>query len=136
MTHARKVKDLLVEFANLPVIYTDGSAIPNPGPCGSGVVLLANGENREVSFPCGIGSNNVGEVHALGIAFTLISLIGLDSKCLILSDSLYAINIAKGVFKSKKLKDLCRCVRALFLKVSKTFHVQLEYIPALWFQWQ
>lgn len=48
-------------------LYTDGSAIPNPGKTGSGAVLLDNDENIiwTLSEYLGQGTNNTGELTAI-----------------------------------------------------------------------
>src|SRR5262245_6336090 len=43
------------------IVYTDGAASPNPGPCGIGVVILDRGERREISEYLGEGTNNIAE---------------------------------------------------------------------------
>ena len=44
-------------------VYTDGSAQPNPGPCGSGVLIQEGGCERTLSKFVGIGSNLMAEWH-------------------------------------------------------------------------
>src|SRR5688500_2865425 len=47
------------------IVYTDGGASPNPGPCGIGVVILDRGERREISEYLGVGTNNIAELTAV-----------------------------------------------------------------------
>lgn len=83
------------------IIFTDGSAIPNPGPCGAGVYTLLplclGGGKVDASVELGVGSNNIGEMHAILTAVTLISpLLELHQNCkvAIFTDS----NLCEGHF--------------------------------------
>lgn len=53
------------------IIYTDGSAHPNPGPGGFGVVVLDNNENLLYTYSkqCGETTNNREELKAILYAF-------------------------------------------------------------------
>ena len=53
------------------IIYTDGSAHPNPGPGGFGVVVLDNSENLLYTYSkqCGETTNNREELKAILYAF-------------------------------------------------------------------
>ena len=51
------------------LFYTDGSASPNPGPSGAGVVLIVDNVIKELfSVPIGPGTNNIAELYAFGLA--------------------------------------------------------------------
>jgi ribonuclease HI len=53
--------------------FADGSAIPNPGPCGAGYTLAIPGRpTLERSEALGLGDNNVGEMQALNGLFGLL----------------------------------------------------------------
>lgn len=64
-SHENIVKGL---SADSIVCYTDGSASPNPGPCGAGILIfdLANQMRYEGGLSLGMGTNNIGELAALG----------------------------------------------------------------------
>ena len=69
---SRQAEGRVAEFARAPptditVAYTDGSAKPNPGPCGSGYTLRLPGveEYETVSTPWGMGDNNKGEMGGI-----------------------------------------------------------------------
>ena len=48
-------------------VWTDGSANPNPGPCGAGgVVVFPGGRKAEFAKAVGYGTNNLGELIAVG----------------------------------------------------------------------
>lgn len=46
-------------------IYTDGSALGNPGQSGAGIVLLAGEKRKELAVPLGHGTNNTAELWAM-----------------------------------------------------------------------
>ena len=53
------------------VAFTDGSANPNPGPCGAGAYIYHNvtpGWDTERFAALGHGTNNLGELWAVGLA--------------------------------------------------------------------
>ena len=51
------------------MLFTDGSAKPNPGPSGAGLVAFRDGvQVHSSSTPLGYGTNNVGELYAFGQA--------------------------------------------------------------------
>ena len=50
------------------VVYTDGSALPNPGKIGLGVAFVLGGEPRPEGQPIGIGSILTAELCALRYA--------------------------------------------------------------------
>jgi ribonuclease HI len=83
------------------VIFTDGSSIPNPGPCGAGVYIILprclGGGTVDASVELGIGSNNIGEMHAILLAVSLVApLMELHPGCkmAIFTDS----NLCEGFF--------------------------------------
>jgi ribonuclease HI len=83
------------------VIFTDGSSIPNPGPCGSGVYIILprclGGGTLDASVELGLGSNNIGEMHAILLAVSLVApLLGIHPNCkmAIFTDS----NLCEGFF--------------------------------------
>lgn len=71
--------ELIKTFAPIDVVcFTDGACSGNPGPCGAGAWLKfpALGDEEETvierSAALGLGTNNVGEVYAVGLAMDLI----------------------------------------------------------------
>ena len=86
------------------LLYSDGGAKPNPGPCGAGLVASLDSE-WVVSLSAGLGhgSNNLGEVFAFGMALDVGLLRaaeeapGQDRTFFLISDSTLAIGvITKG----------------------------------------
>jgi len=63
--------------ADALVTYTDGSAIPNPGPAAAGLWLSIPSSSSSPAFhlelvmPLGHANNNSGEIHALDVGFTI-----------------------------------------------------------------
>ena len=84
-------------------LYTDGSAIPNPGPCGCGAVLLDTNETIvwTLSEYLGEGTNNVGELTAILRGCTRAEEIGIQD-IVVYSDSELSVHLLTGVKKTKK----------------------------------
>ena len=109
------------------VIFTDGSANPNPGPSGAGIYIIAPTPptihdhsppplRYDVHSALGNGTNNRGEMWALGMANQAIR--ELDRRKLrvkgdthVFVDSKYAINNAEGVIMASKDIELAHSVR-------------------------
>lgn len=70
-------------------IYTDGACIGNPGPGGYGVVLLYDGNRKEMSGGFRLTTNNRMEIFA-----AIVGLESLKSRCRVklYSDSQYLVN--------------------------------------------
>jgi ribonuclease HI len=76
------------------VIYTDGSAITNPGPGGYGVVLLSEKKRREFSGGYRLTTNNRMELTACIIGLKSLN---TKSEVVLFSDSKYVVDsIEKG----------------------------------------
>jgi ribonuclease HI len=77
------------------LIYSDGGARNNPGPGGYGVVLLIDGERREMSGGYRLTTNN--RMELMGCIVALRQLAGRDMKIELYTDSSYVVNgISKG----------------------------------------
>ena len=75
-------------------VYTDGSAIGNPGPGGYGVVLISGEHRREMSGGFRLTTNNRMEILAV-----IVALEALNQPCRVTlhSDSRYVVDaMAKG----------------------------------------
>ena len=86
-------------------LYTDGSAVPNPGPCGAGAVLLDSNEKIvwTLSEYLGEGTNNVGELTAILRGLQRFSELNLDGEKLeIFSDSELSVELVNGTKTTKK----------------------------------
>ena len=116
------------------VVFTDGSAIPNPGPCGAGFSIWRAGICiAEGSFPLGFGSNNIGEFTAVGVVCrTLVLhqelLIGVPS-IYFLSDSKLAVSGINGDARVKTLADLSNAAVEAFDTLLTLIPARLLWIP-------
>lgn len=95
------------------VIYTDGSALGNPGPGGFGALMSYKNKQKELSQGFRLTTNNRMELLAIIVALESLKVSGRD--VMIYSDSKYVIDsvtkgwvfgwVKKG-FKDKKNADL------------------------------
>ena len=99
------------------VVYTDGGASPNPGPAGSGVLLIFEGHMLELWDYLPHSTNNVAELHAVHMALRQIKNKSLP--ILLYSDSQYAIDVLTGAKKAKKNQDLIAEIQSEMAKCSK-----------------
>ena len=126
-----------IESAHQDTIFafTDGSAIPNPGPCGSGVFIIAPEFNLNIvaGAYCGKGTNNLGELLALAICFQeLIDLFRVKAfkHTFIFSDSNYAIGAAASLRRPWSNGPAVNIVRRLMRVAVSLFSVRLLWIKA------
>ncbi len=112
-------------------IYTDGSALGNPGPGGFGVVLMARGHRKELSEGYRLTTNNRMELLAVIKGLEALKITGGDVT--IYSDSRYVVDaVTKGWiwnwqrirFKNKKNPDLWQ----RFLKVYSLHQVKFIWV--------
>ena len=112
-------------------IYTDGSALGNPGPGGYGAVLLSGHHRKELSQGFRLTTNNRMELMAVCVALETLKFEGSD--VVIYSDSKYVVDaVTKGWvfgwekkgFKDKKNPDLWR----RFLAVYRRHHVRFVWV--------
>ena len=89
-------------------IYTDGSALGNPGPGGYGVVLLSGPFRKELSQGYRLTTNNRMELLAVCVALEALKFEGSDVT--VYSDSKYVVDaVAKGwVFAWEKKRYMNR----------------------------
>lgn len=113
------------------VIYTDGSALGNPGPGGYGIVLSFKKQYKEVSQGYRLTTNNRMELLAIIVALEMLKV--ADRDVIIYSDSKYVIDsvdkgwvfgwVKKG-FKGKKNADLWK----RFLKIYPKNKVKFQWV--------
>lgn len=95
-------------------IWTDGSAVPNPGKGGWAALLECNGVRKLISGNSGIEqyTNNQAELKAM-----IVALEALKRPCdvVLVSDSQYAVNMGSGNWNPKsnfdlidRIAELCR----------------------------
>lgn len=96
-------------------VYTDGSALGNPGPGGYGIVMMAGPYRKEVAAGYRLTTNNRMELLSVIVALELLKNPGQDVA--IYSDSKYVVESvekrwvfgwAKKGFEGKKNADLWR----------------------------
>lgn len=108
--------DLLASFSrHAAVCFTDGGCKGNPGPTGAGaVVRLPDGTRLEAHRALGQGTNNVGELSAIGLACELLDQAGFpkDTDVEILTDSKYSHGVLSLGWKAKANRELILGVRA------------------------
>lgn len=85
--------------ANEVLIYADGAASPNPGAGGYGVVLIRDGQRRELSGGVRRTTNNRMEI--LGAIVGLRALNGETCKVTLYSDSKYVVDMFNGGYAAQ-----------------------------------
>lgn len=85
------------------VIYVDGSSVPNPGPSGYGLLVLARGGGTDWLYGhvrnVGVGGNNQAEFLGLVEACELVRSVRPRS-ALIVSDSTVGLRLATGAIRA------------------------------------
>ena len=72
------------------IIYTDGSALGNPGPGGYGIVLLSGPHRKELSQGYRLTTNNRMELLGVCVALEALKFEGCDVT--VYSDSRYVVD--------------------------------------------
>ncbi len=112
-------------------IYTDGSALGNPGPGGYGVVMEFGEKRKEISEGYRLTTNNRMELLAVIVGLEAIKKPGW--KVLVTSDSKYVVDsVTKGWldgwvkkdFKGKKNRDLWE----RYLQAAKNHDVRFNWV--------
>ena len=112
-------------------IYTDGSALGNPGPGGYGVVLMSGPHRKELSQGFRLTTNNRMELMAVCVALEALKFEG--SEVTIYSDSKYVVEAVtqgcvfgweKKRFSGKKNPDLW--IR--FLRIYRKHRVRFVWV--------
>ena len=122
-------------------IFTDGSCLDNPGPCGSGVLVIfpesKYEETTEVrrSFALGDkGSNNIGELYAIGAAMDVLDtpkfapLVTPKTPIVIHSDSEYSIGVLAKGWIPRANENLVRQVRWKLNRRYSTNRIHLHWV--------
>jgi ribonuclease HI len=135
---ARKV--IATHLARLPsnvrYIFTDGSAKPNPGPAGSGVVVKCTSNNDLTIHACsaalGHSTNNSGEIAAIGIGIELCVKDHYNKDIHIYTDSRLTYNALRhnhsaGAANNNIIQYLRQCIRNYQRSTKANIHV--HWIP-------
>lgn len=106
------------------LVYADGACSGNPGPAGSGVVMLTREGRRELSEYLGQGTNNVAELTAILRAAEAVE--DPTRPVRIYTDSKYAIGLLTKGWKAKANRELVERVRRALgrLEDAQLFHVR------------
>jgi len=117
---ARCVTDKLV--SSLPptalLVWTDGSSLGQPGPSGAGAVVCPPlGPKLSFSTALGWGTNNLGEVWAIGLGLSQAALLCSNSPSIseihLFSDSEFAIGLCSKGWYSKVYHSYASAIREL-----------------------
>ena len=102
-------------------VWTDGACSGNPGPMGIGVVVLHDGERKELGEYLGVGTNNIAELTAIERGLDLVAEMakasggkdaaGRMQRVRVYSDSGYAIGLLEKGWKAKANQELVGRVR-------------------------
>jgi ribonuclease HI len=120
------------------IAFTDGSANPNPGPCGAGAYVFANNDQwrSEASAALGHGSNNTGELFAIAMAVQLAIPALRNNPSLthlyILSDSQLTLDLVLRKSKPRTAagRNLLTAVHAVIDTLPSHTTLQLRWVPA------
>ena len=115
--------------------FTDGSARPNPGPTGAGVAIYnTNNPNTPLdtlAIPLGKGTNNAGELFAIGAAVEVAAKHGCKGHLHVYTDSGLSHNsLSKGTSAGVANSNLLSKLRATIKRHSHLFKVASHWIPA------
>jgi ribonuclease HI/exonuclease III len=117
------------------ICYTDGSASPNPGPAGAGASIfnLTTSTVTDLGTPLGFGTNNLGELAAIGLCLSeLVSLYSCSSfrpsHIFLFTDSLYASNAVTSRTLPVAHATSISSLRLLFSSVARLAPITLHWI--------
>ena len=104
--------------------FTDGACSGNPGPAGSGIVIVAPGGKMHEGFDyLGEATNNVAELTAI---LRALEWIPAEAGAIVIhTDSKYAIGVLTKDWKAKVNGELIAKTRRLV----QERRAQLEYVP-------
>jgi ribonuclease HI len=122
------------------VAFTDGSANPNPGPSGAGAFLYSTSPgdscHLEATAALGEGTNNLGEIWAIGMAaqMALDHISSSDHNTYthfqLFTDSMWARSCVLGEWKSVKYGPLVEAVALALQRLSAFVIVNVDWVPA------
>ena len=109
---------------------------PNLGPCGSGACLTfpyktLNTPNLLAIAPLGKGTNNIGELYAIGLAIDMFLTHSTGGDTLhILSDSRITTLLIEHGARAHTNKALVQAVRCKYWAARSTRRIQIHWLPA------
>lgn len=110
-------------------VWFDGSALPNPGRIGLGIVIVSpDGRRMEHALAPGLhGCNNQAELHALCTALALAHAAGAQ-QLLLRGDSDVAITYVKGR-SSTQISTLTPLIEGARNWLSRFAQIELQWVP-------
>jgi ribonuclease HI len=106
-------------------VWTDGGCVPNPGPCGIGVVIIDGKDRRELSEYLGMGTNNIAELTAIVRGLEEVQPIAKGRTVVVYSDSQYAIGLLTQNWKPKANIELVAHLRGLLREFAEVRFVKV-----------
>jgi len=118
------------------IIYTDGSAAPNPGKIGLGASFEFNGKESTFGSPIGIGSILTAELAA--IKFALVKLqnsiniaeIPNCKSAILFSDCQTALDLIAERCSATGNFELLSSIKAQIVEVRNSLRIELRWVPA------
>lgn len=121
---AKKTSSPARQVAAEWIAYTDGACSGNPGPAGSGMVVIAPGGKVHEGFEyLGVATNNVAELTAVLRGVESIPRDALSVA--VMTDSKYAIGVLTQGWKAKANQELIHKTR----EVLHGRRIRLVYVP-------
>ena len=107
------------------IVYADGACSGNPGPAGSGFVVIEPGGKIHEGFEyLGVGTNNVAELTAVLRGVEAIADLGAHAR--VYTDSSYSIGVLQKGWKAKANQELIASIKT---ELQKRRNVRLHYVP-------
>jgi len=132
--------ELVASFGtNAIICYTDGACEGNPGPCGAGAVVCLPGVKTRLEEwqALGQGTNNIGELTAVVLAFDILDKMEakrekgkFKNDIHIMTDSTYTEGMLVKNWKAKKNIELVAKLKAKLADRRKTNKVSLHWVKA------
>ena len=110
------------------IYFTDGSASPNPGPSGAGALRIDKYGEHKMFASLGFGTNNVGELYAIGMVLTVETLGENTDTLHIFTDSEYAIGCIDKGWKPKHNQNLIGSIKFLLADVRARRDVEFTWV--------
>jgi ribonuclease HI len=139
--HKRATPEEVIKLANNPppdalVGFSDGSSIPNPGPCGAGALLILPGTAGQAlsTMALGAGDNNLGEIAGLLQVLVLLDeayargLVTGHPPLLLFTDSLLVVGALDWGWPTRGMPPLIRDLRQAYRDRKGLNPVQLYWV--------
>jgi ribonuclease HI len=133
--NARAQSVLSSHIANLPAgdayAFTDGSATPNPGPCGAGAAVTYQAHTTHLTSFLGYGTNNIGELYAIGMVADFFHKANASCRVHIYTDSKLAHDaLTYGWGAGRGNRELLKTTRGAIMRYNQGGgKISLHWIP-------